>query len=83
MADGIIIARGYLGLSMNLQDVVYVQKFIIKKCNAVGKPVILSTQILESMVNSLLPTKSEVTDISNSVTDGVDCLILSPETAIG
>lgn len=62
---------------------VYVQKYIIKKCNTVGKPVLLSTQILESMVTQLIPSRSEVVDISNAVYDGVDALILSPETALG
>ena len=82
-ADGIIIARGYLGLSLDLEDVVYVQKYIIKKCNTVGKPVLISTQVLESMVTKLIPSRSEVVDISNAVYDGVDSLILSPETASG
>ena len=82
-SDGIVIARGYLGLSLDLEDVVYVQKFIIKKCNTAGKPVLLSTQILESMVTKLIPSRSEVVDISNAVYDGVDSLILSPETASG
>lgn len=70
-------------MSLDLEDVVYVQKYIIKKCNSVGKPVLLSTQILESMVQRLLPSRSEVVDISNAVYDGIDSLILSPETAIG
>lgn len=82
-SDGIIIARGYLGLSLDLEDVVYVQKYIIKKCNTHGKPVLISTQILESMVTKLIPSRSEVVDISNAVYDGVDSLILSPETASG
>jgi pyruvate kinase len=81
--DGIIIARGYLGLSLNLEDVVYVQKYIIKKCNLLGKPVMLSTQIMENMASKLMPTRSEVVDISNAVYDGIDALILSPETAVG
>ena len=78
-----MIARGYLGLSLDLVDVVYVQKYLIKKCNTVGKPVLLSTQILESMVTKLIPKRSEVVDISNAVYDGIDSLILSPETASG
>jgi pyruvate kinase len=82
-SDGIVIARGYLSLSLDLEDVVYVQKYIIKKCNTVGKPVLLSTQILESMVTQLIPSRSEVVDISNAVYDGIDALILSPETASG
>lgn len=83
VSDGIVIARGYLSLSLDMEDVVYVQKYIIKKCNTVGKPVLLSTQILESMVTKLIPSRSEVVDISNSVYDGIDALILSPETASG
>ena len=82
-ADGIIIARGYLGLSLDLEDIVYVQKYLIKKCNLLGKAVLLSTQIMESMVSRLKPTRSEVVDISNAVYDGIDSLILSPETANG
>ena len=66
-----------------MEDVVYVQKYIIKKCNTVGMPVLLSTQILESMVTQLIPSRSEVVDISNAVYDGIDALILSPETASG
>lgn len=61
----------------------YVQKYIIKKCNTVGIPVLLSTQILESMVTQLIPSRSEVVDISSAVYDGIDALILSPETASG
>lgn len=83
VSDGIIIARAYLGLSLDLQDVVYVQKYIIKKCNMVGKPVIIQTQIMESMVDRSEPTRSEILDIYNSVYDGIDSIILSPETAIG
>ncbi len=83
VSDGIIIARGYLGLSLDLEDVVYVQKYIIKKCNMIGKPVLLSTQILESMVSNMSPTRAEIVDISNAVYDGIDAFILSPETAIG
>jgi len=83
VSDGIIIARGYLGLDLKLEDVAYVQKYLIKKCNLVGKPVILSTQIMESMVNRLRPTRAEVSDISNAVYDGIDCCILSPETHTG
>lgn len=68
---------------MDIADVVFIQKRLIKECNLVGKPVLLSTQIMESMVTRLLPSRSEVVDISNAVYDGIDCLILSPETSIG
>ena len=84
MADGIVIARGYLGISLiNSIDVVFVQKYIISKCNVVGKPVILQTQILESMINRTTPTRSEVCDISTAIQLGLDALILSAETACG
>ena len=66
-ADGIIIARGYLGLDLKLEDVAFVQEYLIKQCNLAGKPVILSTQIMESMVSRLRPTRAEVSDISNAV----------------
>jgi pyruvate kinase len=83
VSDGIIIARGYLGLDLKLEDVAYVQKYLIKQCNLAGKPVILSTQIMESMVTRLRPTRAEVSDISNAVYDGIDCCILSSETHTG
>ena len=67
VSDGIIIARGYLGMDLKLEDVAYVQKYLIKKCNLAGKPVILSTQIMESMVYRKRPTRAEVSDISNAV----------------
>jgi len=66
-SDGIVIARGYLGLDLNIEDVSFVQKYLIKKCNLAGKPVILSTQIMESMVSRLRPTRAEVSDLSNAV----------------
>ena len=83
ISDGIIIARGYLGLVLDLEDLVYAQKYIIKKCNLVGKPALLSTQIMESMVTRMRPTRAEVSDISNAILNGIDSLILSPETALG
>ena len=83
ISDGIIIARGYLGIDMFFEDVVFIQRRLIKESNLLGKPVLLSTQIMESMVTRLLPSRSEVVDISNAVETGIDCLILSPETAIG
>ena len=83
VSDGIIIARGYLGLDLKLEGVTYVQEYLIKKCNIAGKPVILSTQIMESMVKRLRPTRAEVSDISNAVYEGIDCCILSSETHTG
>ncbi len=82
-SDGIVIARGYLGLHLKLEHVVYVQEHLIKKCRFANKPVILSTDIMESMVTRLRPRRSEVLDISSAGAQGIDCLLLSGETAKG
>lgn len=66
-ADGIVIARGQLGLEFQIEDIAFIQEYIIKKCNKVKKPVILSTEIMESMITRLRPTRSEVADISKAV----------------
>lgn len=82
-ADGVMVARGDLGVEINIEDLPNVQRMIVRLCNEQGKRVIVATHLLESMIENPIPTRAEVTDVANAIYEEVDCIMLSGETTVG